>query len=203
MKKNRNSTLQEIHRKLILASSSPRRKELLKQLGLSFRVIPSNIEEKLNPRHKPSRQAEELSIQKARAISKKHKDAIIIAADTLVVIDNEILGKPIDFREAKRFLRKLSGRDHNVITGFTILDMKTSKRVTRSIITKVTMKKLTQSEIDNYIIQVDPTDKAGGYGIQGIGGVLFEKIDGDYSNILGLPLFHIYQELKKFGIRIL
>lgn len=190
-------------RKIILASSSPRRKELLSSVGLSFRVVPSNIDEKLNPRHKPQRQAEELSLQKALAVSKKYDDAIIIGADTLVVIDDDILGKPVDFRKTKQFLKKLSGKKHQVVTGFTIIDTKSRNRVTKSETTDVYMKKLTKREIDQYIIKEETTDKAGGYAIQGIGCVLFERIEGDYFNIVGLPLYKLSEELKKFKIFIL
>lgn len=190
-------------RKIILASGSPRRKELLKSVGLTFRVVSSRIDEKLNPRLKPQRQAEELSLQKAVAVSKKYDDAVIIAADTIVVIDDEILLKPVDFREAKRFLRKLAGRKHQVITGFTIIDTNSRKRITKSAVTDVYMKHLTKREIDSYILREETSDKAGGYGIQGLGAVLFEKIEGDYFNIVGLPLYSLSEELKKFEIFLL
>lgn len=202
MKKKKNLKHQET-KKIILASGSPRRKELLKQIGLSFRVLVSNIDEKLNPRLSPRRQAEDLSLQKALAVSKKITSGIIISADTIVVVDDQILGKPVDFREAKRFLKILHGRNHSVITGFTILDTETKKRVTKAEETIVFMKKLSPEEIDGYIIREETTDKAGGYGIQGIGGVLFEKIDGDYYNVIGLPLFSLTNELKKFGVKVL
>lgn len=190
-------------KKLILASGSPRRKELLKQLGLSFRIVISGVQEKLNPRLSPRRQAEEISLQKALAVARKTSSGIILSADTIVVVDEQILGKPIDFRETKRFLKRLHGREHSVITGFTLLDIETKKRVTKSEETIVTMKRLSQGEIDSYIIKEETTDKAGGYAIQGIGSVLFEKISGDYFNVMGLPVHSVANELKKFGIYVL
>lgn len=190
-------------KKIILASSSPRRKELLNTLNLRFRVVVSGVDEKFNPRFKPRRQAEELSLQKALVVVKKISDGIVIAADTLVVLEDQVFGKPIDFREAKRFLKKLSGKTHMVITGVTIIDTTSRKRETFSEVTYVTMKKLSQEDIDHYVVREETTDKAGGYAIQGIGSVLIEKIDGDYTNVVGLPLFSLTQSLRKFRVNVL
>lgn len=192
-------------KKLILASASPRRKKLLKQIGLEFEVLPTNIEEKLNPRLKPLHQVESLSLQKALAASalKETKNAIILTADSMVAIDDEVLGKPKDLKDAKRMLRKLSGREHSIVTGFTLIDTETKKKVTRSVETKVWFKKLTPQEISSYIAKDKPFDKAGAYGIQELAAVFVEKIEGDYQSAVGLPLFALAKELKKFGIHVL
>lgn len=190
-------------RHIVLASSSPRRKELLQSLGLRFRVAPSKVKEKLNPRLKPAAQAEELARQKASAVAKKFPDSIVIAADTLVVLGNETLGKPKDIGDAKRLLKKLNGKSQSVITGFTILDTKTGKSITKSVETKIFMRRATEREIDSYIQKENTLDKAGGYAMQGIGSIFFEKIEGDYFNVVGLPLFALGKTLKKFGISVL
>jgi septum formation protein len=191
--------------KLILASASPRRKKLLKQIGLEFDVMPTNIEEKLNPRLKPVRQVESLSLQKALAAAemKEAKNAVILTSDTMVAIDDEVLGKPKDQKDAKRMLRKLSGREHSVITAFTLYDTKTKKNVTRSVESKIWFKKLTSHEISSYIEREKPYDKAGAYGIQELASVFVEKVEGDYPAIVGLPLHALARELKKFGIDVI
>jgi len=190
---------------IILASKSPRRKSLLRQLGLKFVVVPSKIEEKLNPRLKPRGQAEALSREKCEAVLEKYKnrrdeDKIVLAADTLVAIDEEVLGKPSDGREAKRMLRKLSGRFHSVITGFTIGDIKTGRMVTKSVETIVYFRKLSEREIKSYAEREKLSDKAGAYAIQGVGAILIEKIEGDYFNVVGLPLNVLAGELRRFGV---
>ncbi len=192
-------------KKLILASASPRRKQLLKQIGLEFEVLASNIDEKLNPRLKPLHQVEELSRQKAEATAqmKEAKNAIIIAADSMVAVADEIMGKPKDVKDAKRMLKKLSGSTHSIVTGFTIMDTATKKKVTKSVETKVWFKKLSPQEISVYIKTGEPMDKAGAYAIQEIGAIFIERIEGDYQGAVGLPLFALVKELKKFGIRVL
>ena len=190
---------------IILASSSPRRKQLLESVGISLKIVPSNIEEKMNPRLGPAAQAELLSVQKAEAVARLYqgKEFLIIAADTIVVVDGEKLGKPESESDAKRMLKKLSGKKHSVVTGFTILDCISGKKVTRSVETQLWMRKLSDKEILSYMQKEMLSDKAGSYAIQGIGAVLFERIEGDYSNVLGLPLADVYKELKKFGVYIL
>ncbi len=194
---------------IVLASTSSRRKTLLKQLGLEFIVISSKVSEKLNPRLKPKGQAEALSLQKAMAVAdiyrhtKNGGSPLIIGADTIVSIDDEILGKPKSAREAKRMLKKLSGKIHCVITGFTIIDMGSRKIVTKSIETVVHFKKLNVLEISEYIKKEKFLDIAGSYAIQGLGAVFVEKIDGDYFNVVGLPLHALTVELRKFGVEVL
>lgn len=190
-------------RKIILASASPRRRQLLKQLGLQFEVIPSDLEEKFNPRLGPRNQVELLAKQKAEAVASKFENAIIIAADTLVVLGNEIIGKPKDKNEAKRMLKKLRGREHSVVTGFVLIDTATSRMIIKSVETRVWFKKFSISEMHAYIKTGEPFDKAGGYGNMGLGTLFVEKIEGDYSGSIGLPLFILGKELRKLGVEIL
>lgn len=190
-------------RKIILASASPRRKQLLKQLGLEFEVVPSDVEETLNPRLKPRHQAEELALQKAQEVAKNFDDAIIIGADTLVALGDEILGKPKDINDAKRMLKKLRGRQHTVITGFVLIDTTNNRTIIKSVETKVWFRKVEPKEIASYVEKDEPFDKAGAYGIQGLGALFIEKIEGEYSGTVGLPLYTLGKELKKLGVSIL
>lgn len=192
-------------RKIILASSSPRRKQLLEGLGVRFKVIPSNIEEKMNPRLGVHAQTKRFASEKASEVARQFvgEDTIIIAADSIVFCDGEQMGKPTSLQDAKRMLKKQSGKKEEVVTGFTILDCKTMKSVTKSVGTFLWVRKLSQKEIDAYLKKEDVFDKAGAYAIQGVGELLFEKVEGDYSNVLGLPLTPLYKELKKFGVNLL
>lgn len=187
-------------KQIILASASPRRKELLKKIGLKFTVDVSRYKESSTLKLSPKKLAEFLSLQKAKEVAKRHKNAIIIAADTLVVLGNEILGKPHTKKVAKKMLMKLNGKSHLVITGFTIIDCDTNKTITKSVETKVYFRQLTLKEIDNYVKTKEPLDKAGGYGIQEKAASFVEKIDGDFFNVVGLPLNALTYELKKFGV---
>lgn len=192
-------------KKLILASASPRRKKLLKQIGLEFDILPSHIEERLNPRLKPLHQVEALSLQKAEATAamKEAKDSIVLAADSMVAVEDEIMGKPKDEKDAKRMLKKLSGKVHSIVTGFTLIDVASKKTVTKSVETKVWFKSLSAQEIRDYIKKEKPFDKAGAYGIQELSAIFVEKIEGDYPSAVGLPLHALAKELKKFGIKVL
>lgn len=190
-------------KQIVLASSSPRRKRILEQIGLSFHIAPSNIEEKMNARLKPHGQAEFLSKQKANKVAKRYKSAIIIAADTLVVFNDQIIGKPTSPSDAKRILRMLSGKTHTVITGYTIIDTQTNKTITNSVETIVYMKKMSTKEIDAFIKTGEPLDKAGGYGADEKGSLFIEKIEGDFFNVIGLPLFAVAESLRKISIKIL
>lgn len=190
-------------RKLILASTSPRRKRLLKQLGIDFTIVPSHVIEKMNPRYKPARQAEELSLQKAQAVAEKFPDAIIIGSDTLIAFGDEVIGKPKDEKEAKMRLRKFSGHSHSIITGLTLIDTGQKKTITKSVETKVWFRHLSSQEIASYIQKEKPFDKAGAYAIQDRGAVFIEKIEGDYFSAVGLPLFLLANELKKLGVSVL
>lgn len=194
---------------IVLASASARRKSLLKQLGLKFIVASSMVEERLNPRLKPRGQAEALALQKASAVAdeyiqkKNNASPVVIAADTLVAIEGEVLGKPKDEKEAMQMLRKLSGKQHSVITGFSLIDTDTKKRITKSVETLVYFKKLSACEIREYVKREKVLDKAGAYAAQGIGAIFIEKIDGDFFNVVGLPLHALALELRRVGVKVL
>ncbi len=190
--------------KIILASASPRRKELLGKLQIPFTIEASNYEEDNNLKLKPLELAKVLSSGKAETVAKKHKgeDVIIIGADTFVVLDNKILGKPHTPERAKEMIKEMSGRAHSVITGFTIIDAKSGKKVSKAVESKVYFRKLTDEEIDAYVRTGEPLDKAGAYAIQEAGSVLIEKTEGDYTNIVGLSVPSLIEELKKFGVNL-
>ena len=192
-------------KKIVLASASPRREELLKNIGLKFIIEPSNFDENVTLNLKPTKLAEFLSLQKAKTVEKKHKNAIIIAADTIVVIGKEILGKAHTDKEAREMLNKLNGKMHLVITGFTIIDSSVSRQVTKSERTKVFFKKLSAMEINNYVASSEPVKKggAGSYCIQGLASVFIKKIEGDYFNVVGLPVYQLTESLKNFGVKVL
>ncbi len=188
---------------IILASASSRRKELLEKIGLKFEVEPSNSEEKIIPGLRPHELAKSLSLEKAKAVASKRKNALIIAADTFGVLNGKVLGKPHAEREARKMLKAISGKPHLVITGFTIIDTESNKAISNSVETKVYIKRLTPDEIDAYVKSKEPLDKAGGYAIQGLGAVIVEKIEGDFFNVIGLPLNALAESLKEFGVTIL
>ncbi|HBU06870.1 MAG TPA: septum formation inhibitor Maf [Candidatus Magasanikbacteria bacterium] len=190
-------------KQIILASTSPRRNELLSKTGLKFKAVKSGYEEDMALNLKPKKLVEFLSKNKALAVMKKYPKAIIISGDTIIAYKDKVLGKPKSKIEAKKFLKMLSGKSHEVITAFTIFDCQTKKTITKSIPTKITMKKLTDKEIDWYIKTGEPLDKAGAYAIQGLGAMFITKISGDYFATVGLPVYQLVQELKKFGIEII
>jgi len=190
-------------KKLVLASASPRRKELLEQIGLKFVVDPSNHEETLGNDLPPERLVMVLSLKKARAVARRHHDAIIIAADTIGVLNGRTIGKPKSAADARRILQKLSGRTHSVITGLTIIDSGSDRIITRTVETKVHFRKLTADEIDAYVKTGEPLDKAGAYGIQERGAVFVDRIEGDYFNVIGLPLCTLAETLRKFGVEVM
>ncbi len=190
-------------KKIVLASASPRRKEILALSGLLFRVEPSDYEEILDNAIKPHNLAKRLSLKKARAVAGKYRDALIIAADTFIVFRGKLLGKPHTSKEARNMLAMLNGKSHSVITGYTILDTGTGKKITRSIETKVWFKKMSSQELDAYVATREPIGKAGAYAIQGRAAMIVKKIEGDYLNVVGLPLFNLADSLKKFGINLL
>ena len=189
-------------RKIILASASPRRKEILRKTGLNFSVCTSDYKEDINLSLKPRALAKFLSRKKAETVAHKYKNAIIIAADTFIVFKNKLLGKPHTDKEAEKMLNMLNGKAHSVITGFTIMDTASKKILSRSVETKVYFKKLGRKEINAYVRSKEPLDKAGAYAIQGLGSVFIERIDGDFLNVVGLPLLALTESLKKFGITV-
>lgn len=190
-------------KKLILASASPRRKDLLEQIGLTFEIEPSRIEERICADLPPHTVAESLAEQKARAVASRHRDALIIAADTFIVLDGDILGKAHTAQEAREMLARLSGRTHAVITGLVLLDTASGAMASDAVETKVRMKKMSAEGIELYVRSGEPIGKAGAYAIQGLGAVLIEGIEGDYSNVVGLPLGALAEGLRKFGIEVL
>jgi len=188
---------------IILASASSRRKELLKKIGLKFKVEPSNYEENISFELEPHELAKSLSLEKAKLVATNHKNTLVIAADTFVVFEGKILGKPRTETEAKEMLETINGKSHSVITGFSIIDTENNKALSRSVETKVHLRELSSNEIDAYVKSREPLDKAGAYAIQGLGSVIVEKIEGDYFNVIGLPLGALTESLKEFGVNIL
>jgi septum formation protein len=186
--------------RIILASKSPRRKKILEQVGLDFDVVVSDFDEAKLKFKTPQEMVENLSFEKAKLIAKKYPSAIVIGADTTVIFKNEIIGKPKSKEDAVRILKLLSGNTHEIVTGFTVI--KGKKSITRHVISRVKFKKLTEAEIKAYVATGEPMDKAGGYGIQERGGLFIESIDGDYFNVVGLPIFAVAEALKEFGIDI-
>ncbi len=190
--------------KLILASGSPRRIELLKMLGCNFEIIPSKIEEKIDSNLSPIENVKNLSRLKAIDVASRVSSGIIIAADTDNVLKGEILGKPKNKKEAREMLRKTSGKIQQVITGITVMNVKSKKILQDAVTTKVKFRKLNKDLINKYLnCGENLMDKAGAYAIQGKGALLIESINGDYFNIVGLPLNALNQLLEKFGISLI
>ena len=184
---------------LILASQSPRRKSLLRQIGLKFRVIPSRIAEVLSPSQTPGDNAKRIALEKASEVAAHLRKGIVIGADTIVVLDHHVLGKPTSKDDARRMLRLLSGREHSVFTGFALVDVESKRHVTGVEETKVRFRKLDEREIIAYINSGSPMDKAGSYGIQDdFGAVFIEKVNGCFYNVIGFPLSRFYSTLQRF-----
>lgn len=184
-------------RNIVLASQSPRRRELLGGLVSNLTIMPDTSEEVVEDGATPEETVKKLALQKARNVSAKaESDALVIAADTVVFIDGKILGKPQDEKEAAAMLRLLSGREHHVCTGIAIIDNAAAKRYSCFERTVVHFKHLSDAEIERYISTGEPMDKAGAYGIQDIGALFVESIRGDYFNVVGLPLCRLAQILK-------
>ncbi len=183
---------------IYLASKSPRRKVLLQQLNLKFKVFSVDCDESLRKNEPFIQAVKRLSLVKLEAAKKIHNDGIIITADTLVVLKNKIIGKPKDKKDAEIILNKLSHSTHKVYTGFSVYNALKNKTITDYERTLVTFKKLTEKEIKNYVETGSPLDKAGAYGIQDdFGAVFVKKINGCYNNVMGLPLFKLYNALLR------
>lgn len=187
--------------KIILASSSPRRIKILNDLGLDFEIVHPRIEEIPEENETPKQFAERCSLDKAKEIEHNHK-GLIIAADTIVVLNNRIIGKPRDPEHAFETLKQLSGKKHTVITGITVIDSETGKTITDSESTDVWITKLKDSEIKMYLDTFEPHDKAGAYAAQGKGALLVEKVEGDFFNVVGLPVFKLFQLFKKLDVNM-
>lgn len=190
-------------KKIILASASPRRQQLLNQIGIDFKVIPSAIEEIMNNELQPSQAAISLAVQKCNDVaSGTEGDYIIIAADTIVVKDNKLLGKPKDESDAFVMLKSLNGQWHEVVTGLCLYSSGDNKTVTGYEVTRVKMADNPDEFLKSYINTKEPFDKAGAYGIQGYGSLIVEKIEGDYFNVMGLPVYRLSCLLKELNYEI-
>jgi septum formation protein len=183
--------------RLILASGSPRRKELLEMANLPFEILASDIQERVPENATPEEIVQSLAYQKAKAIADMESDAYVLGADTIVVYNGLILGKPKTEQDAFETLKMLSGHTHEVLTGVAILSSR--QKMTFYERTKVTFWELTDEEILNYIASGEPMDKAGSYGIQGRGSLFVKRIEGDYFSVVGLPIARTVRELRKLG----
>lgn len=186
-------------RKIILASGSPRRKELLAQIGIPFQVIKSNAEEKIT-KTVPEEIVKDLSLQKAADVAQQLQEGIILGADTIVCLDGEIMGKPKDRNDAFQMLERLQGRSHSVFTGVTLMRKIPGEEMkirSFAVETRVKIHEMCREEIEAYLDTGDPFDKAGSYGIQGPFAAYVDGIEGDYNNVVGLPVAAVYQELKR------
>lgn len=187
-------------KQIVLASKSPRRKQLLEEIKLEFEVHPSEFEEK-EKGLLPEDLAIHNAIGKAQDISRHYRNALIIGVDTVVAFQNHIIGKPKDIEDAKRILRLLSNTTHRVISGICVMDTDNKKNISAIEETFVTMDRLDEADIENYVNSGEGEDKAAGYAIQGIGSLFVKKIEGDYFNVVGLPIFRLRMILKEFGIK--
>ena len=185
--------------KVILASGSPRRRQLLELIGIEHEVSPSDIDETMRPRETPRRHAERLAREKASTVATRQPNRITIGADTIVVINRKVLGKPRDEEEARRMLSMLSGREHTVITAVAVARGRKIRSAVEEV--KVKFRRLRDEDIDAYIATGEPMDKAGAYGIQGFGATIVECVDGDYFAVMGLPLARLVMLLRDLGVR--
>ncbi|MBA3789205.1 septum formation inhibitor Maf [Patescibacteria group bacterium] len=185
-------------KRIILASTSPRRKELLSKTGLNFETQDSAYEEDMTLNLEPGELAKYLSKGKAQAVADKNRDAVVIGADTFITFEEKVLGKPHTPEKARETLQMLRGKSHTILTGFTIIE--NEKVVSNVVETKVHFRQLTDKEIDTYVASGEPLDKAGAYAIQGLGSELVDRIEGDYSNVVGLPVDDVMRVLEEFGV---
>ena len=189
------SLLAERFSDIILASASPRRAELLKQIGIDFQVCPSDLSEKVATRTSPADVVEELALMKAQTVGRRFRRGLIIGADTVVAINREIIGKPENNRHAVEILSQLSGTHHEVVTGVSLLDLKKERHIVWSERTAVHFRKLRESEILEYVCNHDVLDKAGAYGIQEKAAAFVSRVEGCYFNVVGLPLASLVEKL--------
>lgn len=189
-----------LRERLVLASASLRREELLRLMGLTFVVIPSNVDEGFFPGETPQDHVLRLSREKAASVAAVHSEAWVLGADTIVIIDGEVLGKPGNYNEAVGMLKKLSGRTHEVFTGFTVINR--CRGITKNgwVRSLVTFRELTEDETFWYASTREPYDKAGAYAVQGTGAFFIREIHGSYTNVMGLPLCEVVDTLKEVGL---
>jgi septum formation protein len=185
--------------RVVLASGSPRRHELLNLIGIPHEVRPSNIDETIRPPETPHRHAERLAREKASAIATRDPNLITIAADTIVVINRKVLGKPASVDQAAAMLRQLSGREHKVVTAVAVSRGRKLRSAVEEV--RVRFRTLSDDDIDAYIATGEPMDKAGAYGIQGYGATIVESVDGDYFSVMGLSLVRLVGLLRNVGVR--
>jgi septum formation protein len=186
---------------IVLASASPRRKELLSGIGLSFLIVPSEVDEDHINGESPDVHVSRLALAKASEVSTKMPDFWVLGADTIVVIDKAILGKPQDETEARSMLARLSGRTHEVFTGYAIIHARfPEKRRVSYVTSSVYIRQLSEDEIADYVSTGEPMDKAGSYAIQGVGAGIVERVTGSYTNVVGLPLCEVARDLKELDI---
>jgi septum formation protein len=185
--------------RVVLASGSPRRHELLKLVGIPHEVRPANIDETIRHRETPRRHAERLAREKASAVATRDPNLITIGADTIVVTSRKVLGKPADARQAAAMLKQLSGREHTVVTAVAVSRGKKLRSAIEEV--RVKFRKLRDDEIEAYIATGEPMDKAGAYGIQGYGATIVESVDGDYFAVMGLPLARLVGLLRDVGVK--
>jgi septum formation protein len=189
--------------RIILASSSPRRRELLQSIGLKFEVMPSSVPEVAENGEEVEHYVRRLSDAKAAEIAAGNRDAWVIGADTVVYLDEHLLEKPKDAVDAVRMLELICGRTHTVYTGLTLRHMSSGYADTTVARSSVTMHPLTRREIEWYVATGEPMDKAGAYAVQGIGAMFIDRIDGNYTNVVGLPLAALFEMMKRAGVEIL
>ena len=188
---------------IILASGSPRRSEILKNINLKFDIIKSKVDEIIIEGESPENLAMRLAYEKAKDVANTNKESIVIGADTIVVLDGKVLGKPSSKEEAKRMIRSLSGREHEVITGISFIKISEEIEVKDYCTSYVKFKELSEEEIEDYVSTGESMDKAGAYGIQGFGSLFVEYIKGDYFNIVGLPVYLVGKIMREnFGVNL-
>lgn len=185
---------------IILASGSPRRRELLSWLGVDFEISVPDIDETMRTGETPADYCSRLSGEKARSVELGHPHALVIAADTVVALRGRLLEKPVDRHDAANHLRLLQGNVHEVYTGYTILHE--GRIITRVVLTKVSFRPMNEGEIAWYVSTGEPMDKAGSYGLQGIGSLFIDRVEGSYTNVIGLPLSDLYGDLKACGVNL-
>lgn len=190
-------------KQIILASGSPRRKELLELTGLKFVVEPPDINENMNDKETPREHVERLAQAKAASVAREHPDAVVLACDTAVILNGRIVfGKPENKKDAKEMLEQLAGKEHTVVSAVAIIWLKKNRQHVVTVETKVRMKQLEDWEIQWYLASGEPLDKAGAYAIQGRGSIFIEGIIGSYTNVVGLPLMEAVLLLRSFGIKL-
>lgn len=182
---------------IILASASPRRKEILENINVKFDIVKSDIDEVILEDELPPQVVMRLAFEKSMDVAKSNQESLVIGADTIVVFNNKVLGKPKDKEDARNTIRLLSGNTHEVITGISLINLSANKKIIDYVVSKVKFKDLSEDDINDYINTGESLDKAGAYGIQGYGSLLIEEIQGDYFNIVGLPISKLSDLVKK------